>query len=84
MNKKIVNEIISDVIVEKLTQVVEEMSTNEFIELICDKVSKELNTHVGEEETEEIQEMIGNKVLPLFHKLSEYIVETNVVGGDKE
>ena len=81
MNKEIVNGIISDVIVEKLTQVIEEMSTNEFIDLICDKIHQETGVDVTDDEiVEEVEMMIGDKILPLLHKMSEYMVESNVIG----
>lgn len=81
MNKEIVNGIISDVIVEKLTQVIEEMSTNEFIDMICDKIHQETGVDVTDDENrEEVEMMIGDKILPLLHKLSEYMVESNMVG----
>jgi hypothetical protein len=73
MNKEIVNGIISDVISDKLTQVMEDMSTNEFVDTICDKIYEETGFDVEDDEKrEEVFEMIGDKVLPLVQMLVIY------------
>lgn len=84
MNKEIVKGIVFDVILEKLIQVTEEMSTNEFIDLICDKVHQETGVDVTDDESrEEVEMMIGDNILPLLEKLSEYMIESNMVGHKK-
>lgn len=83
MNKEIVNGIISDVISDKLTQVMEEMSTNEFVDMICDKIYEETGFDVEDDEKrEEVFEMIGDKVLPLVQMMSIYFLENMVIKKD--
>ena len=72
MKKETLNSIITNEITDRLTQVVEEMSTNEFVDMIVEKYFVETNQNVDEDE---VREMIGDKVLPLYQRLSEYIVE---------
>lgn len=78
MNKEKMKSIITDEVVERLTQVIEGMSNNEFIELIMDKYHQETGVNIDEEEFENVKDMVGEKVLPLFGKVSEYILETHL------
>jgi hypothetical protein len=78
MNKEKMKSIIMDEVVERLTQVIEGMSNNEFIELIMDKYYQETGVNIDEEEFDEVRDLVGEKVLPLFNKVSEYIVETHL------
>jgi len=75
MNTEKMKSIIMDEVIEKITQVVEEMSTNDFIEKVQDKYYTETGMEIDEDEEDIVHSMIGDKVLPLYHKLSEYIVE---------
>ena len=72
-NKEILKEIISNEINERLTQLIEEMSTNEFIDLICDKVYTETGIDYTDEMREEITHQIGEQVFPLLMKLMEHV-----------
>lgn len=72
MNKETLRNIISDSITEKLTQMVEELSTSGFVDEIIDKYETETGVIL---DSEDVHDMIGDKVLPLYTKLSEYIVE---------
>ena len=78
MNKEKMKSIIMDEVVERLTQVIEGMSNNEFIELIMDKYYQETGENIDEEEFDDVKDMVGEKVLPLFGKVSEYILETHL------
>ena len=78
MNTEKMKSIITDEVVERLTQVIEGMSNNEFIELIIDKYQEETGNEIDEENWEEVKDMVGEKVLPLFGKVSEYILETHL------
>ena len=76
MNKEKVTQVVTDVINDKITQLIEEMSTNEFVDMIKDKLVEngiEFDDY-NEEETEEIFEIVGSRVVPLLHKMSEYII----------
>ena len=76
MNKKTkekVQSIIENVIIQKLTDLVEGMSDNEFIEEISSRVYDEIGYDVNEkDEVEDLTELVGDKVLPLLHKILEY------------
>lgn len=72
-NKDKTQEIISDEINERLTQLIEEMSTNEFVDMICDKVYTETGIDYTDEQREEITSQIGEQVFPLLMKLMEHV-----------
>jgi hypothetical protein len=79
MNKKEkVLEIVNDVITEKITGLVEEMSTNEFVEMIgdmyFDQTGKNLEDDTDDEfdKDEYLNEIIGSRVIPLLHKVCEW------------
>ena len=72
-NKEILKEIISNEINERLSQLIEEMSTNEFIDLICDKVYTEKGIDYTDEMIEEIQSLTGEQIFPLLMKLMEHV-----------
>ena len=72
-NKEKTQEIISNEINDRLTQLIEEMSTNEFIDLICDKVYTETGIDYTDEQREEITSQIGEQVFPLLMKLMEHV-----------
>jgi hypothetical protein len=75
MNKKLIGPIITQEITDRLTQVVDDMSNDKFVELIMDKYYKETNEEIDEDE---VRDLIGDKVLPLYQKISEYIVEEHL------
>ena len=79
MNKKTKEKVLSviqNVIIEKITELVEGMSDNEFVEEVGERVYNELKYDVNEkDEVDELTELIGERVLPLLHKIMEYGVE---------
>lgn len=80
MNKEIVLEMVNDVILDKIVQMIEGMSNNEFIEEITDKLIEggvEVDTD-NEDEMEELKDLIGERVVPLLHKMSEYLIGKNI------
>jgi len=85
MNKKEkVLEIVNDVITEKITGLVEEMSTNEFVEMIgdmyFDQTGKNLEDDTDDEfdKDEYLNEIIGSRVIPLLHKLTKYMIGKSI------
>jgi hypothetical protein len=85
MNKKEkVLEIVNDVITEKITGLIEEMSTNEFVEMIgdmyFDQTSKNLEDDTDDDfdKDEYLNEIIGSRVIPLLHKLTEYMIGKSI------
>ena len=72
MNKENVLEVVNDVITDVLTQLMEDMSTNEFVEMICDKLEEQGITIETDEQVDEVKEVIGSRVIPLMVKIVEY------------
>jgi hypothetical protein len=81
MNKEEkVLEIVNGVITDRLTQLIEEMSNNEFVEMIgdmyFDQTGKNIEDDTDDDEDfdkdEYLNEIIGSRVLPLLHKICEY------------
>ena len=81
MNKEEkVLEIVNSVITDRLTQLIEEMSDNEFVEMIgdmyFDQTGKNIEDDTDDDEDfdkdEYLNEIIGSRVLPLLHKICEY------------
>jgi len=71
-----VTEVVNGIIVDQLTQMMEDMSNRDFIEMIMDRLESEgveLDFE-NEEVQEEITEIVGSKVLPLMLKMTEYVV----------
>ena len=72
-NKEKTQEIISNEINERLSQLIEEMSTNDFVDMICDKVFTETGVDYTDEEREEVQSLCGEQVFPLLLKIMEHV-----------
>lgn len=75
MNNQNVKEIISNIISDRLTNMLENMSNEEFIDEVCTEIG--ICDSITEDEREELKELVGNQVLPLLHKISEYFVENH-------
>ena len=68
------NKIVKDLISERLTQFVEELSTNEFRDEVGDTIYNE----TGEELTiDELNDVIFQSIHPLMMKIVEYIGNTS-------
>ena len=73
MNKEQVLEVVNEVIVDRLTQLIEDMSNDEFVEMITDIVQDRTGSVIqDEDELEEIRDIIGSRVIPLLHKVCEW------------
>jgi hypothetical protein len=74
MNQELVTEVIKGIIIDRTTQLVEDMSNQDFIEQVMDKLQEqefELDFD-SEEVQEEITDLVGKQVLPLLLKLMEW------------
>jgi hypothetical protein len=78
MNKEKVLEIVNDVIVDKLSQLTEEMSSNEFLEMIIDKLHEVGIKVETDEDEEQIRNIIGGRILPLVFKICEWGIGKNI------
>ena len=76
MDKKIVTEMVNDIIEDKITQFIESMCCDEFIEEVTDRVIQGgVPVDVeNEEEVEGVREIIGSKVVSFITK---QILSTN-------
>jgi len=70
MDKKIVSEMVNDIIEDKITQFIENISSDEFIEEVTDRVIQGgVPVDVeNEEEVEGVREIIGSKVVSFITK----------------
>jgi hypothetical protein len=70
MDKEIVSEMVNDIINDKITQFIESISCDEFIEEVTDNLIQggiPLDVE-NEEEVEEVKEIIGSKVVEFLTK----------------
>jgi hypothetical protein len=70
MNKEIVSEMVNDIINDKVTQFIESISCDEFIEEVTDRLIEggiPVNVE-DEEEVELVKEIIGSKVVNFLMK----------------
>jgi hypothetical protein len=76
MNKEKVTQVVKGMIIDRITEMVEDMSNHDFVENVMDRLENEgvVMDFENEEVQEEITELIGTQVLPLLHKMSEYIL----------
>ena len=77
-------EIVNEVIVDRLTQLIEEMSDNEFVEMITDmyydKTGENLDDGTNDEfdQNEFVNGVVGKRVIPLLHKICEWGIGKNI------
>jgi hypothetical protein len=72
-----VQKLVSDFVIDQITQMVEDMSSNDFIERVMDRIEQEgIELDFDNEDTfEEVKDIVGEKVIPLLFKMTEFIVE---------
>jgi hypothetical protein len=80
MNKEKVTEVIKGIIVDRTTQLIEDMSNHDFVELVMDRLEEEGVEMDFENENvqEEISNLIGQQILPLLLKLMEWGIGKNI------
>jgi hypothetical protein len=69
MNEQKVLEVTKSIILNKLTNLIEEISSNEFIEQISTEVYDENEPPTDFDEEGKIKEIVGGKVIPLLFKI---------------
>ena len=73
-NQEKVVEVVKGIIVDRTTEMVENMSNHDFVEYVMDRLEEEgvkLDLE-NEEVQEQISDLIGQQVLPLLLKLMEW------------
>ena len=74
MNEEKVLQVVNGIIIDRLTQLIEDMSNHDFIEFVMDRLEEEgvdVDTE-NEEVLEKITGIVGTRVLPLLHKVCEW------------
>jgi hypothetical protein len=74
MDKEKVLEVINGIIVDRLTQLIEDMSNHDFIEFVMDRLEQEgvvIDTE-NDDVVEKIRDVVGTRVLPLLLKVCEW------------
>ena len=73
-NQEKVKEVVKGIIIDRLTQLTEDMSNHDFVEFVMDRLEEEgiVMDFEDEEVQEEITDIIGTQVLPLFLKMMEW------------
>jgi hypothetical protein len=76
MNREKVTQVVKGMIVDRLTEMVEDMSNHDFVENVMDRLENEgvVMDFENEEVQEEITELIGTQVIPLLTKVTEYVI----------
>ena len=72
-----VQKLVSDYVIDQITQMVEDMSSQDFIERVIEMIEQEgVELDFDNENTfEEVKDIVGDKVIPLLFKMTEFIVE---------
>ncbi len=80
MNKEKVLEVVNGIVVDRLTQLIEDMSNHDFIEFVMDRLEEEgINIESDDENSvEEITNIVGTRVLPLLLKVCEWSVNKEI------
>ena len=73
-NQNKVTEVIKGIIIDRTTQLVEDMSNHDFIEQVMDRLEEEgVELDFDSEDVQEqITDLVGKQVLPLLLKLMEW------------
>lgn len=73
-NKHKVTEVVKGIMIDRLSQLTEDMSNRDFIEFVMDRLEEEKVEldFENEEVQEEITNLVGKEVLPLIFKIMEW------------
>lgn len=72
-----VQKVVSDFVVDQITQMIEDMSSHDFIERVMDMIEQEgIKLDFDNEDTfEEVKEVVGDKVLPLMMEMTTLVLD---------
>ena len=76
MNEEKVLEVVNGIIIDRINELVENMSNHDFVEYVMDRLEQEgvkIDTE-NDDVVEKINGVIGNRIFPLLHKLTEYLI----------
>ena len=76
MNREKVTQVVKGMIIDRLTEMLEDMSNHDIVEKVMDRLENEgvVMYFENEEVQEEITELIGTQVIPLLTKITEYVI----------
>lgn len=76
MNREKVTQVVKGMIIDRITEMVEDMSNHDFVENVMDRLENEgvVMDFENEEVQEEITKLIGTQVIPLLTKVTEYVI----------
>ena len=80
MNEEKVLEVVNGIIIDRLNELVENMSNHDFVEYVMDRLEQEgvkIDTE-NDDVVEKINGVIGDRIFPLLHKLTEYLIEKTI------
>lgn len=80
MDKLKVTEVIKGIIIDRTTQLIEDMSNHDFIEYVMDRLEEEgvKMDFDNENVQEEIHDLVGKEIVPLLFKLMEWGIGKNI------
>ena len=76
MNEEKVLEVVNGIIIDRINELVENMSNHDFVEYVMDRLEQEgvkIDTE-NDDVVEKINGVIGDRIFPLLHKLTEYLI----------
>ena len=80
MNEEKVLEVVNGIIIDRLNELVENMSNHDFVEYVMDRLEQEgvdVDTE-NDDVVQKIKYVIGDRIFPLLHKLTEYLIEKTI------
>lgn len=72
-----VQKVVSDFMLDRITEMIEDMSSNDFIERVMTTLEEEgIKLDFDDEELfEDVKDIVGEKVIPLIMRVSELVLE---------
>jgi hypothetical protein len=72
-----VQKVVSDFVVDQITQMIEDMSSHDFIERIMDSLEQQgIKLDFDNVDTfEEVKDIVGDKVIPLMIEMTDLILQ---------
>ena len=79
MNKEKVLKVVKEIIFDKISNLIDEVSTNEFLEQVSTEVYDENEPPTDFDEQEKIKEIIGDKIIPILFDMVEIVTKSKKV-----
>jgi hypothetical protein len=79
MDKEKVLKVVKEIIFDKISNLIDEVSTNEFLEQVSTEVYDENEPPTDFDEQEKIKEIIGDKIIPILFDMVEIVTKSKKV-----